>query len=218
MVRLLALCITVGIASTTCAGFSYTLELDAASFNLVEGDSVVSNMWLVETITPSGSEAGNILNSARGLSFNIKSDGTGFAILSAATPNAAEFNQIATSTGITDGFEIRNVDAITPATAAAAGAERRRVFAGTITILGASAGTTNLLFSDRSLVSGTDVQIQTSVSAPAFLSLDTSIFAASAPISVNVAAVPEPSTIVLAGIAGVGFLGRRLRKRWSTKC
>lgn len=191
-------------SSPVQAGF--VLELDQTSYtNLTQGQVVNANVFVAATGASDIAAFSAINNGLQGVSFNLFGLG-GDTIISTFTKNSALFGTQGVPAGTT-----LNQGPLAAVPFIQGNSVTGRVQIGTLSFTAGTVGsTTNYTFSDPA---GGAVDNVTASLNGATVALDTQVFASPA-ARFTVTAVPEPSSMALLALVGVGGVAaRRFRKK-----
>jgi PEP-CTERM motif len=195
--RLMGLFVGMVSAATTQAGFIF--EVDPLT-SVQLGNTLSTSLYVTAT-TPADVAAMASLSS---MSFNLSGTG-GTATISSWTKNPS-FN-LGAASGVPAGATLnQGLTLSLVGVPAVAG----RVKLGDINFLGNSVGDTVFRFEDPNPAPTENVTYLTTTGTA--VSLDSQVFTGASNFTVNVTAVPEPSTFALIGLVGSGaFAWRRFR-------
>ncbi len=188
------------LQSITHAGFEFRISLDTPFASNLAGTTVARDVFLVAT-NP------DVMVSANTAEFNLN------AAVGAGNTKVTDFTfdpnfqgsifQMSSKTITATGVDVRLYSAGSPAI-------NNQVRLGSVTLmLGDNGNATNLVFTDPGVTPASPTGLNVNVLAPGQTNIDGQVFPRT--LTANVAAVPEPSSLLLVSSLAFGFAFRRRR-------
>jgi PEP-CTERM motif len=189
-------------ASTAFGGFAFQFDQPNYS-NLNPGQTVTTGVYVTAT-------APDVLNVLSGANFVLTGTG-GNTTMTTFTSS----NLFGTNPGSPAGNVLNHA-----ATSGFAAPVANRVRIGDLSFLAGSLGSvTTFSFSDPNSTPGVDNMFATINGTGAAQSIDSLVFAGPSSVTFSVTAVPEPSSIALLAVSGIGAIAvRRYRNRKALAC